>query len=161
MTCERDELTDSVAFDKPSIVHLGDNRSILAFGKGTYHIVSDLGDHHQHIALHDVLFLPDLDKNLLSVRAMVKLGATVNFKNDTREIIRNGKLLATGKMQRKLYFLQIVEDQHVNVVWKDCNLQLWHYRYGHLGIDNVKDLMKGELVDGMSCKNNAKENLVM
>lgn len=39
----------------------------------------------------------------------------------------------------------------------DSNLELWHYRYRNLGIDNVKELMEGEMVDGMSCVNNRKE----
>ena len=157
MTCERDRLREYVAFDKPCIVHLGDNRLILAFGKGAYHIVSDLGDHHLPIVLRDVLYLPDLDKNLLSVRAMVKPGATVEFQGNKCKITRNGKLLAVGKNERKLYLLQIVEDQHVYNAQKNSNLELWHYWYGHLGIDNVKVLMKGEMVDGISSKDNCQE----
>lgn len=161
MTSEKDRLTEYIAFDKPSIVHLGDNRSILAFGQGTYHIVCDLGNRNQAIALHDVLYLPDLDKNLLSVRAMIKLGATVEFKGKRCEIARNGKLLAVGNLLSKLYLLQTKEeDHHVYISQKHSILELWHYRYGHLGIDNIKELMKGEMVYGISNEDKSKERSI-
>ena len=67
MTYERDFLADYIEFKKPCTVNLGDNRKILAYGKGTYRITSDLDESTQRIALKDVLYLPDLGKNLLSV----------------------------------------------------------------------------------------------
>jgi hypothetical protein len=60
-------------FEQPCKVNLGDNRSSLAYGKGTYNLVADLNGHNQNIVLHEVLFIPDLGKNMLSVRVMVKL----------------------------------------------------------------------------------------
>ena len=150
MTFDKSNLSDYVEFKQPCIVNLGDNRSILAYGKGTYRIVADLGDHVQNISLRDVLYLPDLENNLLSVRAMVKLGSNVRFEGEECEITRNSKLLAVGKMQGKLYMLKITTVDHVNIAKEHSNLKLWHYRYGHLGMDNVNiKLMKGEMVQGM------------
>ena len=148
MTFEKNQLSDYVAFKQPCAVNLGDNRSILAYGKGTYHIVADHGDRVQNISLRDVLYLPELEKNLLSVRAMVKLGASVQFVGNECKITRNAKLLALGEIQGKLYMLKIVMNEQMNVA-KDSNLKLWHYRYGHLGMDGVKKLTKGDMVVGM------------
>ena len=67
MTFERNRLTDFVMFEQPCKVNLGDNRSILAYGKGIYNLVVDLNGHNQNIGLREVLFIPDLGKNLLSV----------------------------------------------------------------------------------------------
>ncbi|CAB4038208.1 Retrovirus-related Pol poly from transposon TNT 1-94 [Paramuricea clavata] len=47
--------------------------------------------------------------------------------------------------------LKVVTVDHVNIAKEDSNLKLWHYRYGHLGMDNVNKLMKGEMVQGMDC----------
>ena len=66
-------------FKQPCVMNIGDSRTILACGKGTY-ITNDVGRHTQPISLREVLNLPDLDKNLLSVCAMVKLGAAVIFE---------------------------------------------------------------------------------
>lgn len=157
MTCEKDQLSNYVEFKQPCTVNLGDNRSILAYGKGTYRIVADLGDRVQNISLRDVLYLPDLEKNLLSVRAMVKLGANVEFVNVECKITRNGKLLAVGEMHGKLYMLKIVMSEQVNVAKKDSDLRLWHYRYGHLGMDSVTKLMKKDMVVGMNDTTDEKD----
>ena len=115
MTFEKNQLPDYVEFKQLCTVNLGDNRSILAYGKVTYRIVADLGDRVQNISLRDVLYLPELEKNLLSVRAMVKLGANVQFIGDECKITWNAKLLALGEIQGKLYMLKIVMNEHVNV----------------------------------------------
>ena len=102
MTYERNQVTEYVEFYKQCLVNLRDNRSILAYSKCAYHVVANLDDSHLPIGLPDVLYLPELDKNLLSVRAMVKLGAIVQFKSEICEITRSGKLLARGKIERML-----------------------------------------------------------
>ena len=79
MTFEQNNLEDYIEFKQPFVVNLGDNRSIFSYGEGTYHIKAVVNGKLQKIALRDVLYLPELDKNLLSVRAMVKLGAVVSF----------------------------------------------------------------------------------
>ena len=76
MTFERDHRTDFVEFKKPCEVNLGDNRTILAHGKGNYNIIVDLD------GCIKILYFPDLGKNLLLVRAMVKLRALVTFEGD-------------------------------------------------------------------------------
>ena len=93
MTFEQNNLEDYIEFKQPFVVNLGDNRSIFSYGEGTYHIKAVVNGKLQKIALRDVLYLPELDKNLLSVRAMVKLGAVVSFENDLCKITRNSKLL--------------------------------------------------------------------
>ena len=84
MTFERNRLTDYIEFKQPCKVNLGDNRTILAYGKGTFSLVADLNGRSR-----EVLFLPELEKNLLSVRAMVRLGASVTFEGDECKITRN------------------------------------------------------------------------
>ena len=150
MTFKRTNLEDYVKFEKPTVVNLGDNRSILAYGKGTYRITAVVDDKLQKIALRDVLYLPELDKNLLSVHAMIKLGAVVSFENDVCKITRNSKLLAVGVIRGKLYVLKILEDQ-VNIASEELesDLFLWHCRLGHLGMDNVITIANGNMVKGI------------
>ena len=136
MTFEKNQLSNYVEFKQLCTVNLGDNRSILAYGKGTYRIVANLGDQVQNIGLHDVLYLPELEKNLLSVQAMTKLGANVQFIGDEYKITWNAKRLALGEIQGKLYMLKIVMNEHVNVAKENSSLKLWHCRYGHLGMDS-------------------------
>ena len=150
MTFEKNRLTDYIEFKQPCKVNLGDNRTILAYGKGTFSLVADLNGQSQNIGLREVLFLPELEKNLLSVRAMVKLGASVTFEGDMCKITRNSKLLAAGETCGKLYVLKVIpEKEDVNVAKEESNLNLWHCRFGHLGMENISKLMNGNMVDGM------------
>ncbi|XP_046861886.1 uncharacterized protein LOC124455240 [Xenia sp. Carnegie-2017] len=158
MSYEREALTDYATFKQPSVVNLGDNRSILAYGKGTYHLKAILDDHVQNISLRNVLYLPELDKNLLSVYAMIKVGATVMFEGNKCKISRNSKLLAVGDIHGKLYKLRIGHE-HVNIAKDASNssLHLWQCRFGHLGMNNVRKLLNGDMVKGMSDVNENRD----
>ena len=143
-------LENYVKFQNPYIVNLGDNRKIFAYGKGNCHIESDLGTKTQRLVLKDVLYLPDLEKNLLPVRAMAKLEALVEFSASECKITRNEKLLAIGKLAGKLYFLMLASIEHVHLAESSiCDKQLWHHRLGHLSMEDVKKLSKDNMVHGM------------
>ena len=157
MTFNWNSLMDYFEFKTPCPVNLGDNRVIFAYGRGTYRITSDLDGNAQRIVLHDVLYLPDLEKNLLSVRSMAEPGAAVNFEGDQCKIIRDEKLLAVGKLVGKLYYLKLVNDDHAKLANEGLSgKELWHNRYGHLCMGNAKKLWKENMVDGMTLINSVK-----
>ncbi|CAB3979797.1 Hypothetical predicted protein [Paramuricea clavata] len=135
---------------RPCKVNPGDNCSILAYGKGTYNLVADLNGHNQNIVICEVLFIPDLEKNL-SVRAMVKLGASVGFKGDLCKVMRNSKLLAMGERCGKLYMLNVIPGkEYINVAKEETDMHLWHCWFGHFGVDDVSQLANNNVVDGMN-----------
>ena len=102
MIFAKDCLSNYVEFKQPCIFNLEDNRSILAYGKGTYHVTAELDGCVQPISLGNVLYLPELDKNFPSVRARANLGANVMLENGVCRITRNCKLLALGELRGKL-----------------------------------------------------------
>ncbi|XP_046845591.1 uncharacterized protein LOC124439411 [Xenia sp. Carnegie-2017] len=55
MTYDLEGLCNYVEFKQPCLVNLGDNRSILAYGKGTYKVKAILGDGNKNISLQDVI----------------------------------------------------------------------------------------------------------
>jgi hypothetical protein len=56
--------------------------------------------------------------------------------------------------------LKIVTDDHVSIAKEDSILKLWHDRFGHLGMDNVNKLMKGEMDQGKDCVINGESDSV-
>ena len=52
-------------------------------------------------------------------------------------------------MVGKLYVLKVVPDEHVNIVMDESSLKLWHYRFGHLGMDNIMKVVNNKMVEGM------------
>ena len=122
MIFAKDCLSNYATFKKPCIVDLEDIRSILAYGKGTYHVTAELDGCVQSISLRNVLYLPELDKNLLSVRAMANLGANVMFEDGMCRITRNCKLLAVGELRGKLYVLKIIQNERLNIAREESSL---------------------------------------
>ena len=49
----------------------------------------------------------------------------------------------------RLYVLKVVADEHVNNAMDSSSLKLWHYRFGHLGIDHNMKLVNGKMLEGM------------
>ena len=102
--------------------------------------------------LSDVLFVPDLSFNLLSVPKAAKSGKCTEFLANKCKIYDEYRnLIVVGNEYGDLYYLQCKYDYHINTVMKPnvkTKENVWHGRYGHLGIDNLRLLAKKNLVDG-------------
>ncbi len=133
MTYERDSLSDYVEFKQPITFCLGDYRIIFAYGKGNYQLKTDIKGLFQGINRHNVLYLPDFEKNLLSVRAMTHLGALVRLESEKFKIIRKSKVLEIGEIKGKFYIFKTSSVQANNTESNNSDLELWHCRLGHLG----------------------------
>ncbi len=54
-------------------------------------------------------------------------------------------------MHGKLYMLKVISEEYVNVMKKNNpSKELWHCRFGHLGMDNISKLLNENMVEGMS-----------
>ncbi|XP_048481491.1 uncharacterized protein LOC105390889 [Plutella xylostella] len=114
----------------PSI-RVADNKTLTVKCCGNV----DLNVNDGVVQLKNVLYVPDLSVNLLSVRQMTQNNCHVEFEKDCCKVYQNKKLVLTGHAQNNLF-----------VVNNDCyalltSAHLWHQRMGHL---NYKDLMKLE-----------------
>ena len=67
-TFDETSLIDYVAFKEPSKVFLGDDTYVLALGKGKRRLGIMSDGEEKYLALDRVLFVPELAKNLLSVK---------------------------------------------------------------------------------------------
>ena len=93
MTYQKECLSDYVEFKHPTTVSMGDDHVIFAHGKGTYRLQTDIDGCIQAVALQNVWYLPELGKNLLSVKAMTDLGALIQFEGKQCKIVRSSKVL--------------------------------------------------------------------
>ena len=81
MTFDEEVITDSVPIS--SDVFLGDDATLPAIGQGNAKVkIYDVTRGITTLNLSQVLHVPDLKKNLLSVPAMTKMGAEVLFDNE-------------------------------------------------------------------------------
>jgi hypothetical protein len=121
------------------------------------------------LRLHNVLYVPSLSRNLISVSCLDDDGYDCQFGNRQCLILFDSKVVGLAFRQDKLYMLSMHES--VNVVCNDenivCNEQvssstnvsskrkrcddatsvkLWHYRLGHISKWRIERLIKDDIL---------------
>ena len=144
-------------YDDPKPIYLGDNSTVMAHGEGKLRLRS-YNEKRLCLTLKTVLFVPRLAKNLLSVRAMTRIGAEVRFIGEKCFVLKGGKTAEIGRsVNGGLYKLNTpVEEIPSNEQLKYDNaciasdkLSLWHQRYGHLNINDLSLLSRNNVVVGI------------
>ncbi|MCO5563862.1 hypothetical protein L7F22_017512 [Adiantum nelumboides] len=110
------------------------------------------------LCLPDVLYVPGIKKNLLSVSSLAKNGLRVIFEDD-RCILRdreNGySLITTGMLENELFVLDHYE-KHIQACIAKTKTQamqdveLWHARFGHVGYGSLMTLQRHDMVHDLS-----------
>lgn len=150
-----DELWDT----KPVIVQTAEERTQLRGSReGNIRVKSKVGNKVFISTMYNVLFVPNLSCNLLSVSQLESNGKSVLFQNGKVKILdKEGNIIAEGVKENGLYCLKFFlinseENAHVS---KEEQYELWHQRFGHLGKDNMFKLIKNDMVQGLDIKNSS------
>jgi len=131
---------------KGNVKLAGGGTVIPVQGKGRVNIVADVEGHARSIQIEDVLRVPDLHTNLLSVGKITDRGYRVTF-DSTRATVtdNNNRVVLTAYRRGGLYYLRKNSgdrDPKANLA-NDAdpmeNVMRWHRRMGHL---NIRDLIK-------------------
>ena len=98
--------------------------------------------------LHDVLYVPELSYNLVSVAKMSQKGKIVKFTSNTCYILdKRHKMIAKAAKMEKLYKLKcktIHEHAGIATISKD----VWHKQFRQLGVGSLQRLSRDRLADG-------------
>lgn len=109
----------------------------------------------------EVFYVPDATVNLLSISCLTKSGKSITFTKD--KVFLNGKLI--GELDGKLYYKHVENDFCSQSVAEDeffysddvhlleesdesPTMELFHRRYGHTNIADLKALIRLEAVTG-------------
>ncbi|KAJ8714218.1 hypothetical protein PYW08_007838 [Mythimna loreyi] len=97
------------------------------------------------IQLKNVLFVPDLAVNLLSVSAIVSSGYKVTFTQRGCDVHNShGKFICSATLKNKLYILDTddsPETANLSSSEEKCSeTYLWHLRMGHLNVSDINKL---------------------
>ena len=104
MTSEKDLIVDYVQYPQPSEIFLGDNRMIRALGEGKVSLEFYDGSDVLTMGLYNVLYVPEIAKNLVSVSAMTGKGAEVLFENDKCYVTKDKKTMNIGHLTNSNLF---------------------------------------------------------
>lgn len=129
-----------------SKVKIGNGEFISVKGKGTVAIESLTGLKY----ITDVLYVPDIDQNLLSVGQLIEKGFKVIFE-DKWCMIKDakGRDVFKVKMRAKSFALNLMEDEQIAFSSTVSNAELWHRRLGHFHHVGLLYMQKQNLVKGV------------
>lgn len=160
MCNDRELFVDYQSLEQPVDVALGDEHKIQATARGTVILSVNVQNGETKLCkLHDVLYVPELCYNLLSVARVTSYKKTVKFSGSKCFILDvNGQVVAMANKTGSLYYL----DYNIGNLEAKAKIALnekqdiWHRRYGHLGEQNLNKIASDMLVDGFDYSSNSK-----
>ena len=114
-------------------VYLGDDQPCDVVGQGNIKINLN-GSTWE---LKDVKHVPDLRKNLISIRQLARESYTIIFQGDDWKISKGAMIVAHGKKNGTLY-LTARARYLITVALENENSKLWHPRLGHMSEKGIK-----------------------
>ena len=120
MSCQRKWFTTYCQLVPFQSVTVGNGMSIPAVGIGRIHVNLKLdGGHTSTTVIRDIYYVPNLDRNLLSVSYLAKFNLEVTFGHDSCRILDGNQMVGKGYKWNSLYLLAAtpsLEDQTTYVV---------------------------------------------
>lgn len=122
-------------------------------GKGNVVITLSEPNYGKSIILRDVLYVPRINNNLISVSKLNDIGITALFEENHAELYNNdGSQLARVERENDMYILY--EKVGYTLALKQTNSDLWHKRFGH-----PNSVETGRLLDSYGLKTENQQTL--
>ncbi|GJS34884.1 retrovirus-related pol polyprotein from transposon TNT 1-94 [Tanacetum coccineum] len=142
MTPRLDILFDFLECDGGS-VQLGDNRECKIRGIGKVRIQLKDGS---SFVLHNVRYIPELKRNLISLGTLEKEGYTIKLQSGKVKVINGSRVILSGiRRDNCVYSLDghaMAGELNASVEEKDSLAQVWHKRLGHISEAGLQVLEK-------------------
>lgn len=111
-------------------ISVADGRQVEAIGGGTVDVMMSNGSRDVPCVLNNVLCVPDLTVNLLSVQKACQSGKEIRFKGDQCTILSGKAVIGHGVLRDGLY--RLVTGSTVHAAVAQTSGSVWHRRLGHL-----------------------------
>ncbi|KYQ55154.1 Copia protein [Trachymyrmex zeteki] len=101
------------------------------------------------IRLENVLCVPDINMNLLSVAKITDHGYNVNFNKHGVTVYRNEEIKMKAVRKENAYYVKslIISKEAVAIA---NDIDVWHKRLGHTNMRVIEEMKKEDLVIGMN-----------
>lgn len=154
MNCESNMFNKSHNLSTKEIV-VANQKCVSVLCSGDTQITTVVNDSEFDITVKNVLCIPDLTTNLLSVSQLIENGNRVTFHKEIC-LIRNqqNELIGLAELVHGVYRLNIKSASLLAALTKTTSVMVWHRRLGHI---NSRDLniMKNGAVEGLEYKERA------
>ncbi|UYV80711.1 hypothetical protein LAZ67_19001485 [Cordylochernes scorpioides] len=150
MTFRREWFKTYTPFTSDHPIYLGDNSTLLAEGMGDIEIQAYVDGGWYNTYIRNVLYSPQLKKNLYSLSTSTRRGFNVIIKHDKLQIFMDNDLKAVGVRHDGLdRMLFKVTSSSQGYITSENKLQLWHERLAHLPVATLREMATKGLVDGL------------
>ena len=130
---------------------------VVATGDDTLHPISNVGEVPlSHVGqkgkLMNVLHIPTITKNLVSVRQTVDQGLEVRFTHLGCFIEEEGRVIAQGRRDGRMFILDSTDDgtaMFAKGQKAKMDINLWHKRIGHVNYQWLQDMQSKQVVFGL------------
>lgn len=112
------------------------------------------------VNIEDILYVPNLRGNLLSVSSLVKKGHKVNFCDEGAEIIHgSGRKIGYAVHKQKMFIMNVydgdVSEERVLKTKETTSTKImWHRRLGHINENYLDQMKRTRMVRGLQYDNN-------
>ena len=143
-------------------VILGNSTSAKVCGVGTVDLAVSVGGRESRITLEDVLFVPKLRVNLISVSFLMKDNTDLLFdsKKQLCKLMKDGAKIGQAHKVRNLWTLTTPGDEkekkteseeapEANAASGGQGVDLWHLRFNHLNQDDLQKMERNQSVRGL------------
>lgn len=134
-------------------VTIGNDDVVFAKDISIIEVERQVGDKILRHMMYDVLYVPEISRNLFSLGAACEKGASYKGTKEGLKIFRNGQCVAIG--QRYNYGLysmnmRVIKSVEANVASSQpISIQKLHERLGHANYKLVEEVIKGNAVIGL------------
>ena len=125
-----------------SKVVVGDGRIVMCLGKGKVKVLTSSKHENTEIIMNDVLFVPDLGENLVSVRRLAEKGYTVEFQGHSCILKRGNSKESIAIIDKGLYRMHKPKQEQCNTMEhsEEYCIHEWHTRLAHRHLDGIRKL---------------------
>ena len=150
MCSNKKAFTTLYQLKSPIKVTVGDGRALTAIGRGDVVLNMECpSSESESCTLHDVLYVPELSYNLASVAKVSQKGKIVKFTCNACYILdKKHKMIAKALKVEKLYRFKCKPVHEHAGIATNSKEDIWHKRFGHLGVSSLQRLSHDRLVDG-------------
>lgn len=125
------------------------------FGRATHvgdiYCTSKVKEENHSLRLENVLYVPELRRNLLSLSAAQKRGFTGRLGKTLTLANREGRILVEAKRVNSLYkvHLEITRMTEANIATSSDSISVWHQRFGHINNNYIMRMARTGAVSGL------------
>jgi len=126
----------------PKRVFMGDDTVLKAIGKGNIKATMQVGGELTHATITQVLHVPKMKNNLISVSKLISEGFKVEFDKDGYKVNNARGVVVEARRGKNLYLFNVKVRKDTTHIANslDEGAMLWHERLCHLNMASLKEL---------------------